>query len=843
MTQHSASSGSGRFPFGARSSGQYPVLPLRTEVQLPGHTAPLEVGREASVRAIEAASRDDNLIVVVPQINPAVREPQQKDLVEVGVLAEIVQVVKHSPGRFTAVMKFRERVRVDAIVASDPFLIASATPLLRHSIKPAEQLAAMTRQAREHLAALVADAQARPDPEKAGDKKEGRGAGKDERARLREQTPSPKAILAMTDPDAVVDAAIPYVELERDDLIALLLETDPARRLERVLTQLERRATVLRLKADIGAELEGEASKTHREKVLRDRMRQIQEELGEADENAELDELRQKVDDSKMSDEARSAARKQLSRMGQMQPASPEFTIARTYVENLVEIPWGIFTEDQIDVAAARAILEAEHSGLDKVKKRILEFIAVRKLAPDKHGPILLLAGPPGVGKTSLGKSIAAALGRKYVRASLGGVRDEAEIRGHRRTYIGALPGRIISSLKKAGSINPVFVLDEIDKLASDMRGDPASALLEVLDPEQNSDFTDHYVEVQVDLSKVMFIATANNLDTIPGPLFDRMELIEIPGYTANEKLAIALNHLLPKQMAEHGIAQAQLTIEDEALVEVIHGWTREAGVRNLEREIAGLCRSAAVALADGAVEHVRIDAARLPEILGPRKHEHDAAERKPQVGVITGLAWTPTGGDVMFIEVRVLPATRPGGGGELRLTGQLGDVMKESAQAALSWVRSNAHRLAIEPDKIATSDIHIHLPQGAVKKDGPSAGVALTVALVSALTGRTVRNDVAITGEVNLRGRAMPVGGIKEKVLAAHRAGIQVVFLPDRNRKDTIDIPEEIRTGLELRYIERVDDVLEIALGEVPPRGDSVPPMPPPPTAQAGQRIERLPS
>ena len=832
MTQHSASP----------PSGQYPVLPLRTEVQLPGHTAPLEVGREASVRAIEAASRDDNLIVVVPQVNPAVREPQQKDLLAVGVLAEIVQVVKHSPGRFTAVMRFRDRVHVDSIVASDPFLVATVSPLRKTAGVPPAQLAAMTRQAREYLAALVADQQAHPEGHgEKGEKKE--RAPKDERARMREQTPSASAILAMTDPDAIVDAAIPYVELDRDDMVALLLETDSASRLERVMTQLERRATVLKLKADIGAELEGEASKTHREKVLRDRMRQIQEELGEADENAELDELRSKVDDSKMSDEARAAARKQLSRMGQMQPSSPEYTIARTYVENLVEIPWGIVTEDRIDVGAARAMLEAEHSGLDKVKKRILEFIAVRKLAPDKHGPILLLAGPPGVGKTSLGRSIAAALGRKYVRASLGGVRDEAEIRGHRRTYIGALPGRIISSLKKAGSINPVFVLDEIDKLASDMRGDPAAALLEVLDPEQNKDFVDHYIEVPVDLSKVMFIATANNLETIPGPLFDRMELIEIPGYTANEKLAIAKNHLLPKQLAEHGIEKDKLDITDEAIAETIQGWTREAGVRNLEREIAALCRSAAVELADGDVEHVRIDKPRLPEILGPQKHEHDAAERKPQVGVITGLAWTPTGGDVMFIEVRVLPATRPGGGGELRLTGQLGDVMKESAAAALSWVRSNAHRLGIEPEKIASSDIHIHLPQGAVKKDGPSAGVALTVALVSALTGRTVRNDVAITGEVNLRGRAMPVGGIKEKVLAAHRAGIKVVFLPERNQKDTIDIPKEIKDELDLRFMERVDDALETTLGEVPPRGESVPPIPPPPTAAAERSPTHLPS
>ncbi len=845
MSQHTASP----------PSGQYPVLPLRTEVQLPGHTAPLEIGREASVRAIEAASRDDNLLVVVPQTNPSIRDPQQRDLVEIGVLAEIVQVVKHSPGRFTAVMRFKERVRVDAVVATDPFLVATVSPLVQTSSVTAEKLAALTRTTREYLAAVVTDAQHGPGSadgskdSEGGDKPKKRETKpKDDKSRLREQTPSAAQILALTDPDQVVEAAVPFCELERDDLLALLIETDPALRLQRVLPQLERRATVLRLKADIGAELEGDSARHHREKVLRDRMRQIQEELGEADENAELDELRVKVDESKMPDEVRAAARKQLSRMSQMQSASPEYTIARTYVEHLVELPFGVLTEDEIDVSAARAILEAEHAGLEKIKKRILEFIAVRKLAPHKHGPILLLAGPPGVGKTSLGRSIAAALGRKYVRASLGGVRDEAEIRGHRRTYIGALPGRIISSLKKAGSMNPVFVLDEIDKLASDMRGDPAAALLEVLDPEQNKEFVDHYIEVPVDLSKVMFIATANQLDSIPSALYDRMELIELPGYTAAEKLAIAKRHLVPKQTAEHGIEKDRLEIPDATLVETIHGWTREAGVRNLEREIAALCRSAAVEMANHIGEVgadtgpvVQITPDKLADLLGPQKFEYDAAERRPQVGVVTGLAWTPTGGDVMFIEVRVLPAISKGGG-DLRLTGQMGEVMRESAQAAMTWVRSNATRLGIDHDRILASDIHIHLPQGAIKKDGPSAGVALTCAIVSALTGRPIRNDVAITGEVNLRGRAMAVGGIKEKVLGAHRAGIKIVFMPERNEKDTLDIPADIKAEVELRFVTRVDDVIAVALGDAPPKGEAVPPIPPPPTAAVGRGVN-LPS
>src|SRR4051812_17627364 len=443
------------------TAGQYPVIPLRTEVQLPGHVGPLEIGREASVRAIEAATRDDNLIVIVPQKNPAQRDPGQRDLHEVGVRAEIVQVVKHSPGRFTCVMRFLERVHIDALVATEPFLIASVSPLAP-SASTGPELAAITTKVRDYLVAVVTDAQAK-------EAKEKEGAPKGELTRAQVQ--------AIIDPDKLVDAAAPYLELDREDLTALLVETDTLKRLERIIPSLERQATVLRLKADIGAELEGESSRTHRERVLRDRMRQIQEELGEQDDNAEIDDLRKKIEDSKMSDEVRVVAKKQLSRMSQMASSSPEYNIARTYVENLLEIPFNVFTEDRFDVSAARAILEAEHSGLEKVKRRILEFLAVRKLAPNKHGPILLLVGPPGVGKTSLGKSVASALGRKYVRVSLGGVRDEAEVRGHRRTYIGALPGRIVSGLKKAGSMNPVFVLDEIDKLAADMRGDPAAAM------------------------------------------------------------------------------------------------------------------------------------------------------------------------------------------------------------------------------------------------------------------------------------------------------------------------------------------------------------------------------
>jgi ATP-dependent Lon protease len=824
------------------TAGQYPVIPLRTEVQLPGHVGPLEIGREASVRAIEAATRDDNLIVIIPQKNPAVRDPGQRDIHEVGVRAEIVQVVKHSPGRFTCVMRFLERVHIDALVATEPFLIASVSALQSTATVTADHLLATTAKVRDYLLAVVTDAQskeAKPDR----DARDARETRETREGRESKEAKEPRGELtraqvqAIVDPDKLVDAAAPYLELERDDLTTLLIETDTMKRLERIIPSLERQATVLRLKADIGAELEGESSRTHRERVLRDRMRQIQEELGEQDDNAEIDELRKKIEDSKMNDEVRAVARKQLSRMSQMASSSPEYNIARTYVENLLEIPWNLFTEDRLDVSAARAILEAEHSGLDKVKRRILEFLAVRKLAPNKHGPILLLVGPPGTGKTSLGKSIASALGRKYVRISLGGVRDEAEVRGHRRTYIGALPGRIVSGLKKAGSMNPVFVLDEIDKLAADMRGDPAAAMLEVLDPEQNKDFVDHYVEVPVDLSKVMFICTANQTETISQPLLDRMEMVELSGYTSVEKLAIAKNHLLPKQLGEHGIGKDQLDIDDELLTEIIHSYTREAGVRNLEREIAAVCRGAAVRVAEGATA-IHFDKRQLEDLLGPPRHVSDTAGRAPEVGVITGLAWTPVGGDIMFIECRIYP-----GKGDVRLTGQMGDVMKESAQAAFSWTRANATRLGIDPEKLANSDLHIHLPQGAIKKDGPSAGVALTLAVVSVFTNRPVRHDIAITGEIDLRGHALPVGGIKEKVIAAHRAGIKIVFLPERNLKDTLDIPDEVKSQLDIRTMTKIDDALAVTLGDAPEVPEPEPAIPPPTAPSRSNVGDRLPS
>ena len=630
------------------------------------------------------------------------------------------------------------------------------------------------------------------------------------------------------DPDDLVDMAAAHVDLPREDLLELLTEANVVTRLMRVLPVLERLHDVLERKAAIRHELLSEMSQDQRERVLRQRLKSISAELGEHDDETELSEYMERIDAAGMPEEAHKAAVKQVSKMRQVGPASPEHSIARTYLEWLLDIPWGKTTVDRLDVPAARAILEADHDGLDKVKKRILEFIAVRRLAPDKHGPILCLVGPPGVGKTSLGKSIASALGRKYVRVSLGGVRDDAEIRGHRRTYIGALPGRIVSGLAKAGTMNPVFVLDEVDKLSNSLRGDPASALLEVLDPEQNSNFVDHYLEVSIDLSQVMFLATANQLDTIPSALLDRMEVIQIPGYTEREKLAIALHHLVPKQMAEHGLERGQLRITDDAVLEVIHHYTREAGVRNLERELATVCRSAAVELAErpGPLHQVVVGAIEIATILGPPRFYAEVADHHPMVGVSTGLGWTPVGGDILFIETRLMP-----GNGELKLTGQVGDVMDESARAALSWVRSNAQRLGLSARRFATSDIHVHVPSGGVKKDGPSAGVAIAVALTSLMSDQAVRPDVAITGEITLRGLVLPVGGIKGKVLAAHRAGIHTVLLPERNRKDVVDIPEEVRRELDIRYITRIDEALDFALEGRPAHApvEVVPPPPPP--------------
>ena len=781
-----------------------PILSTRKEVVLPGVVTPLEVGRRASIAAVDAAMAEGSTILLVPQRDPRVDVPKTDDLVDVGVMAEIVQIARQSATRYTVIVRSGARVHVDKVESVGSYLVghtSSMATVVPPDVEEADALVERTRRALTGILAEQADTSA-----------ENVREGLDE----------------VDDPDDLADMAAAHVQLERDDLIALLREPDVVARLRMVLPALERLGQVLKMKIDIRDQLVEEMSKDERERVLRQRMKAISEQLGEADDEGELTAYLDRIDERKMPEEARKAARKQVKKMRQAGASSPEHNVARTYLDWLLDIPWGETTVDTLDVPAARAILEADHAGLEKVKKRILEFIAVRKLAPDKHGPILCLVGPPGVGKTSLGRSIAAAMGRKYVRASLGGVRDDAEIRGHRRTYVGALPGRIVNGLKKAGTMNPVFVLDEIDKLSNSMRGDPASALLEVLDPEQNREFVDHYLEVAVDLSQVMFLATANSLETIPGPLLDRMEIIQIPGYTEREKLAIARRHLVPKQMAEHGIERERLEIADEALMEVVRSYTREAGVRNLEREIATLCRSAAVDLAAGerAPERVTIGPSEVAEILGPPRFFSEVADQAPSIGVATGLGWMPTGGDLLFIETRQMP-----GKGDVKLTGQVGDVMEESARAALSWVRSHADELGIPSSRFAENDLHVHVPSGAVKKDGPSAGVALATALVSLMNEVPVRSDVAMTGEVTLKGRVLPVGGIKSKVLAAHRAGIRTVILPERNRKDMADIPDEVQRDLEVVFVTRIAEALDVALaaGEsVPIATDAQPPVVP---------------
>ena len=766
-----------------------PILVTRREIVLPGVVLPLEVGRRISIAAVDAAIAEGGRFLLVPQLDPEKESPTPSDLLQVGVVGEVMQIARHSSSRYTIIVRSGPRVHLERIEHAPDgiYLVGAATPLTTIMPPDDETTAAMLEQARTHLTDILAE-QADTSPAKVRE-------GLDE----------------VEDADDLVDTAAAHLDLERPELVALLEEADVGARLRKVLPPLARLAEVVKVKADIRGELLQEMSKEQREAVLRQRMKSISAELGESDDEGDLEEYRDKIDKAKMPPEARAAALKQVRRMRNVGPSSPEHTVARTYLEWLLDLPWSTTTQDSLDLPAARAILEADHAGLDKVKKRIMEFLAVRKLAPDKHGPILCLVGPPGVGKTSLGRSIAASLGRKYVRISLGGVRDDADVRGHRRTYIGALPGRVVSGLAKSGSMNPVFVLDEIDKLSSSVRGDPASALLEVLDPEQNGEFVDHYLDVPVDLSQVMFIATANQLETIPGPLLDRMEVLHVPGYTEREKFTIARRHLIPKQMVEHGIERDQLKVSDDVIREVIRHYTREAGVRNLERELAALCRHAAVELAgvgpDGKVSFEVADAAR---VLGPARFTSEEADRVASIGVATGLGWMPTGGDLLFVETRLMPGT-----GKLNLTGQVGDVMEESARAALSWVRSHAEGLGIDSKRFSESDIHVHVPSGAIKKDGPSAGVAIATALVSLLLGRPVRPDVAITGEITLRGLVLPVGGIKGKVLAAHRGGIRTVILPERNRKDMLEVPDEVQKDLDVRYVTRIGEALEVALGE----------------------------
>jgi ATP-dependent Lon protease len=762
-----------------------PLLSLRNLVLFPGAVMPVEIGRASSLRLIESLSGKGAHLLVGTQKDADIEEPAGADLYGVCVEGEVVRIVKAAESRVTAVLRGIERRRIVGFPQEKPFLVASYEPLheLRKDPIEIDGLGMAVYDVAKQLISISPDIP-------------------DEAAQILDQN---------KDPARLGDITAATVDLSSEERASLLVEIDVAERLRRLLVLLQRKVELIKVKQKIDTQVREEFSKHQREAVLRQKLKAIQDELGEGEDGTDLDNFEEKIKTSEMPEDVVKVARKQLERLRQMPQSSAEYTVQRTYLEWLCELPWVKQTVDTLDLDQARRILDADHYDLQKVKKRILEYLAVRKLAPGKKGPILCLAGPPGVGKTSLGRSIARSLSREFIRVSLGGVRDEAEIRGHRRTYIGALPGRIIQGMRRVGTKNPVFVLDEIDKLGSDFRGDPAAALLEVLDPEQNHSFSDHYLEVSFDLANVIFIATANNLDTIPPALLDRMEVLEIPGYTREEKLEISKRHLVPKQVSEHGLTEAQVSLDDSAINTVIEQYTREAGVRNLEREVANVIRGVAVKVAENLPYEPAINGERIAEYLGPQKFYSEVAERTEVPGVSTGLAWMPTGGDILFIEASLMP-----GKGQLILTGHLGDVMKESARAALSWMRTHVEELSINAD-FEKIDVHLHVPAGAVSKDGPSAGVAMTTALVSLFTGRRVRGDVAMTGEITLRGSVLPVGGIKEKVLAAHRAGIKRVLLPDRNRKDLVDIPESVRKELELIFVNRMKEALELALETVP--------------------------
>ena len=760
------------------------IIPVRNIVLFPGHVVPITIGRPGSVAAAQQALRDQSQVGIVMQRSPEVAEPGPADMHRLGTAANIVRYVTGTDGTNHLICQGDQRFQILEFLPGLPFLAA------RVSRVPEPEAHSPEIEARFlHLKALATEA-----------------------LQLMPQAPEDlvAAIHAVTSPSALADLATAYMDLQPEEKQEVLETIDISARMEKVSRLLAHRIEVLRLSQEIGRQTKAALDDRQREVLLREQMAAIQRQLGEGEgaKAEEMAELSEAITKAKMPKDVDDHARKELRRLQRMPEAAAEYGMARTYLDWLVELPWSLAEEAPIDIATARRILDEDHFGLEKVKRRIIEYLAVRKLAPHGKAPILCFVGAPGVGKTSLGQSIARAMNRKFIRVSLGGVHDEAEIRGHRRTYIGALPGNIIQAIRKAGSRNCVMMLDEIDKLGAGVHGDPGAALLEVLDPEQNNTFRDNYLGVPFDLSRVVFIATANMLDTIPGPLRDRMEIIPLAGYTAEEKFQIARRYLVARQLEANGIGAGQVAISDEALREIIQHYTREAGVRSLEREIGKAVRHAAVRIAEGQSGPINIARDDLAAILGAPPFESELAMRTSVPGVATGLAWTPVGGDILFIE-----ATRALGNGKLILTGQLGEVMRESAQAALSIVKNRALSFGIDPSGFGTCDIHIHVPSGAIPKDGPSAGVAMFMALVSLMTERNVRSDTAMTGEISLRGLVLPVGGIKEKIIAAHRAGIKRVMLPARNRKDFEDIPEDIRKQLEFIWLDWVEDAVTSGL------------------------------
>src|SRR6202046_5721374 len=786
----------------AQFGDELPVLPIRNAVLFPGAVAPFDVGREKSVALVEDV---DNLtapvIAIFAQRDPSTDDPGKDDLHSVGCAARVLKALKHSSGNYSLILQGLTRIKLESVTQTGPYLKAKIGKLEEANAADdeAEALSMSLRDIAKQVIQLMPEL-----PREAG-----------------------SLIDSIQTPGALADLVAANLDAPVDEKAQLLETVDVKDRIRKVLKLLTRQLEILKMRERINSQIKEEMGKNQREYVLRQQLKAIKEELGEDDgDQSDLDALEDRISKALLPTEAEQVAKKQIKRLRNMQVGSAEYTVVRTYLDWILDLPWHVQTPDNMEIAAVRKVLDEDHYGLEKVKKRILEYLAVRKLKKDKKGPILCLIGPPGVGKTSLGKSIARALGRKFVRISLGGVHDEAAIRGHRRTYVGALPGQIIQGMKKSGTINPVFMMDEVDKIGHDFRGDPAAALLEVLDPEQNNTFADHYLEIPYDLSNVMFVATANIADPIPAPLRDRMEILEIPGYTRREKLAIARQHLIPKQLEEHGITPEQLDITDKAVDVIIDFYTREAGVRTLERQIASCIRGVAVKIAEGDTTPRKLEnEEQVREFLGPQRYTSELAERTEEAGVATGLAWTSVGGEILFIE-----ATRMYGTGKLQLTGQLGDVMKESAQAALSYVRTNAERYGISKDFLEKSDIHIHIPAGGMPKDGPSAGVTMFTALVSMLTGIRVRHDVEMTGEITLRGRVLPIGGLKEKVLAAHRAGIKRVLVPERNKADLDEVPAEVKGDLEFIFVSKMDQVLEAALEEMPkPKAEVLPQVTPP--------------
>jgi ATP-dependent Lon protease len=764
---------------------ELPVLPIRNAVLFPGAVAPFDVGREKSVALVEDLENlSQPVIAIFAQRDPNIDDPAGTDLFTVGAAARVLKSLKHSTGNYSLILQGLTRIKLGEVTQTGPYMKAKIIRVEETPVTDdveAEALAMSLREVAKQVIQLM--------PE------------------LPREAQS--LIDSINEPGALADLVAAQLDAPVEEKAQLISTIDVKERIRQVLKLLTRQLEILKMRERINSQIKEEMGKNQREYVLRQQLKAIKEELGEDEgDQGDLDGLEERIAKANLPTEAEQVSRKQLRRLRSMQVASAEYTVVRTYLDWILDLPWHSQTTDMLEIAKVRKVLDDDHYGLEKVKKRILEYLAVRKLKSDKKGPILCLLGPPGVGKTSLGRSIARAIGRKFVRISLGGVHDEAAIRGHRRTYVGALPGQIIQGMKKAGTMNPVFMLDEIDKIGHDFRGDPSAALLEVLDPEQNNTFSDHYLEIPYDLSHVMFIATANVADPIPPPLRDRMEILEIPGYTRNEKKAIARQHLVPKQLEEHGISNKQLDITDPSIELLVDHYTREAGVRSLERQVASVIRGVAVKIAEGDngpyVINTQDD---IQPFLGPARFTSDMAERTEETGVATGLAWTSVGGEILFIEATKMP-----GASKLQLTGQLGDVMKESAQAALSYIRSRSKALGLADDFMEKCDVHIHIPAGGMPKDGPSAGVTMFSALVSMFRGLRLRHDVAMTGEITLRGRVLPVGGIKEKVLAAHRAGVKRIILPERNRPDLEEVPQEIRDSLEFIFASKVDDVLAAA-------------------------------